>query len=264
MTLPLPDITIDPEFEQLIPPLTSDENQQLIANVERDGFRDAVVVWLGHGILVDGHNRMRIWRDVYGSDEDRSPEVVERAFKDRDDVKLWIIRNQLGRRNVTDAVRVELALQLKPILQAKAKENRELSGQQHGRGKVSVTLPEPIQPIDTRKEIAAAAGVSEKTVDKVEKVLASNDAELKSAMRSGEVSINAAAEAVKTAQETGQKPMEVVAAKKQSPPQETRPWNIMDDVAKLSDVVRRLEDNWKHESDRAVIRHWFSQTAREI
>lgn len=51
-------ITIDNEFQNLIPPLTDEEFAQLETNILRDGIRDALITW--HGILIDGHNRYRI------------------------------------------------------------------------------------------------------------------------------------------------------------------------------------------------------------
>lgn len=55
-------ITIDKEFESLIPPLSAEEFQQLEENCLRDGIRDALIVWEqdGNDILIDGHNRFRI------------------------------------------------------------------------------------------------------------------------------------------------------------------------------------------------------------
>lgn len=41
----MPDITIDPEFSRLIPPLAPDELAQLEANILAEGCRDALVVW---------------------------------------------------------------------------------------------------------------------------------------------------------------------------------------------------------------------------
>lgn len=41
----------------------------------------------------------------------------------RDDALIWIIKNQLGRRNLSAYDRSILALKLKPVIAAKAKEN---------------------------------------------------------------------------------------------------------------------------------------------
>ncbi len=74
----------------------------------------------------------------------------------------WIIKNQLGRRNIPMYVRAELALKLKPVIAKEAKGNEKLGGK--GSQK-SVN-----HKIDTQKEIAKAAGVSHDTIHKVEKI----------------------------------------------------------------------------------------------
>ena len=90
------DIRSDAEFSALIPPLTDDERRQLEANILADGCRDPLVVWQEESILLDGHNRYRICR------KHRIAFDVRRVrLPDRDAAKLWIIRNQLGRRNLT-------------------------------------------------------------------------------------------------------------------------------------------------------------------
>ena len=110
-------ITIDKEFESLIPPLSPDEFQQLEENCVKEGIRDALITW--NGILVDGHNRFKIaakhglhWNEK------------RMEFADRDEVKLWIIRNQLGRRNLNSFSRSELAIQGKELIAKKAKEKQ--------------------------------------------------------------------------------------------------------------------------------------------
>lgn len=180
----LRDITLDEEFETLIPPLSDDERAQLMANIEREGFRDPLVVWMNHGVLLDGHNRFRIWQDRFQSDENREPEIVQMKFATRDEAKTWIIQNQLGRRNLPDVVRVELALRLKPAMQAKAKAKQKAAG-----GALPQTFAEPVE---TRREIAKAAGVSHETVRKVESILQHGDEDTKRDMRCNKTSINAA------------------------------------------------------------------------
>jgi len=184
--LSIHDVTIDDELEALLPPLSSEEIAGLISSVKRDGFTDPIIVWLGHGILVDGHNRHRVWREELGGDEDKAPEIIERQFASRDDVKEWMLRRQLSRRNLTDAMRVKVALQLRPMIEARAKANqiRKPSG--------SVPLTSAEQPMETRKEIAKAAGVGADTVRKVESVLRDASESIKAAMLNGDQSINAA------------------------------------------------------------------------
>ena len=62
-----------------------------------------LVVWRHEGktILVDGHNRLSLWKEFDGFDADFEFKTQELYFGNRDNVKEWIIKNQLGRRNLS-------------------------------------------------------------------------------------------------------------------------------------------------------------------
>ena len=90
------DIVIDSDFAALCPPLTDGEVAGLEESILAEGCRDALVVWAGHSILLDGHNRKRICEE-YGV----SYRVTERELPDRTAAIGWIIGNQLHRRNLT-------------------------------------------------------------------------------------------------------------------------------------------------------------------
>ena len=176
-------IKIDKEFESLIPPLSQEEFQQLEENCIRDGIRDPLVVWKvpnGDMILVDGHNRWKIAAKHGGMQF----QIKEMRFDLRDDAKAWIIRNQLGRRNLPAYQRVMLVEQLKPMIAEKAK-------QQQIRKSVSQNSVEQ-KPIDTQKELAKIANVSHDTIHKVETIENSDNEFVKKQARNGEISINAA------------------------------------------------------------------------
>ena len=91
------DLKIDPEFAEKIPPLTPEEFEQLEANILAEGtVLNPLIVW--NGVIVDGHNRYKIIQ--------AHPEISftthEKQFADRYEAIIWICRNQLGRRNLTD------------------------------------------------------------------------------------------------------------------------------------------------------------------
>lgn len=176
-------LQIDNEFKALIPPLSSDEYRQLEENILQDGIRDALVTW--HGVLIDGHNRYEI-----AQKHGLSYDVQEMAFDSRADAEIWVIKNQFGRRNLSPWDRSELALKLKPRIAAQAKEN------QGARNDFLPTLAKS-EPINTREEIARAAGVSHGTIAKVEKIQQSASPEIKAAVKSGEMSINQAYQATR-------------------------------------------------------------------
>jgi hypothetical protein len=140
-------ITIDPEFKALIPPLLPEERKGLEESILKEGCRDALVVWKGHNILVDGHNRYEICT-AHG----KPFETVEMEFASRDDAMVWIIDNQFSRRNLTPFARGELALKRKHIIAAKAKKNQAC-----GQGGVLLleNSPKAFAPINTRAEAAA-------------------------------------------------------------------------------------------------------------
>lgn len=114
MTLQL---TINPEFESLIPPLTKEEFEQLEKNILAEGIRESLVTW--NGFIIDGHNRFRI-AEKHGLEYD----VKEKEFASDDEAKVWMIDNQKGRRNLTDGWKFELAIKKKEFLREQGKENQ--------------------------------------------------------------------------------------------------------------------------------------------
>ena len=96
-------IRIDREFETVCPPLSEDEAKQLEANILSDGeVTSPLIVW--NGIMVDGHNRRKIILE--------HPElpftIREIQFESRFDAIIWICKNQLGRRNLTEHLKAYL------------------------------------------------------------------------------------------------------------------------------------------------------------
>ncbi len=170
-------IRIDEEFKALIPPLAPEEFAQLEENCIRDGIRDPLVVWHvpnGDDILIDGHNRYKI-----ASEHNINFVVEKMEFDIRDDVKAWIIRNQLGRRNLNTYNRSLLALELKPLIAERAKERQNL-GLKSDEG--------------TRTDVALGklANVGKDTIRKVEIIERDGSDYIKEKVRSGDITINKA------------------------------------------------------------------------
>ena len=173
------DLTVDPEFRDLIPPLNEEELKLLEANLVADGCESPLIVWTG--VIVDGHNRYAICRK-----HDIPFSIQEKNFDTREEVMLWMLRNQLGRRNLNNYQRSELALKFEPLF-AHASEKRMLAGK----------LVDPPQNSaegsgETRKQIAKMAGVSHDTIKKVKRLHEHADEETKSRLRRGEMTVNKA------------------------------------------------------------------------
>ena len=112
---------VNEEFKRLIPALTVEEYKQLEANILSEGIRDPLVVW--NGYLVDGHNRYTI-----ASQHGLEYKTVNKEFKDGNAVKIWMIDNQNGRRNLTDGWKYKLQQIRKEILLEKGKEEQAKAG----------------------------------------------------------------------------------------------------------------------------------------
>ncbi|MCL2526242.1 MAG: hypothetical protein FWE46_04230 [Coriobacteriia bacterium] len=95
-TTTIANIIIDEEFKFLLPRLDPQSLQALEENILEHGIRDALVIWKGHDILIDGHNRYGI------AQKHGLPfRTTELEFASRDEVINWIIETQIARRNLS-------------------------------------------------------------------------------------------------------------------------------------------------------------------
>ena len=104
------------------------------------------------------------------------------TFGQRDDAKLWIIRNQLGRRNLNGFARAELVEYAEPIIARRAREI-SLSNLRQSDGQKS----DPRGRTD--EQLAKLAGVSRDTVRKVKAIKIHGDPRMVELVRGGEISI---------------------------------------------------------------------------
>lgn len=98
-------VIIDQEFKDLIAPLNQEEYSSLEKNLLENGFNKAypLILWKGHDILVDGHNRHGLCVK-YGIEFT----FIEQEFDSREDVINWMVDNQLSRRSIDNDTRAYL------------------------------------------------------------------------------------------------------------------------------------------------------------
>ncbi|MCL2369685.1 MAG: hypothetical protein FWC80_00415 [Firmicutes bacterium] len=154
------ELEINKKFEEIIPPLNKEEYAELYNSLKTEGCRDSIVTW--NGVIIDGHNRYGICKEL-----DIPFNTLEKEFEDEDAALEWIMRNQFARRNLIDVERGRLALKLKDVIMAKAREKQISTLKQNT---VPQNFAERTNSIDTRKEIAKLAGISHTTIEKIEKV----------------------------------------------------------------------------------------------
>jgi len=138
-------LKIDDEFKNLIPAITPEEYSELEKSILAEGCRESLVIW--DGIILDGHNRFEICRQ-YNIDY----KIISKEFKDRDRAKIWIISNQLSRRNLTP--------QQMRYLQG---ERYNLEKQAHG-GQLPKGSDQNDHSVKTAEKLAKEYGVSAPTI----------------------------------------------------------------------------------------------------
>jgi 16S rRNA G966 N2-methylase RsmD len=163
------EIKIDPEFHSLIPPLSDEEFVQLEQNLIDEGCRDSLVVWKEMDILVDGHNRFEI------CERHKIPYKVHKiSLPDRHTAMVWTIKNQVGRRNLSETQRAMCAARLA---------NLERGDNQHTA--IAGT---------SQKDVAKLFNVSEDSIGRAKAVLATRSTELIEACDKDQIAVSAAAE----------------------------------------------------------------------
>jgi pyruvate/2-oxoglutarate dehydrogenase complex dihydrolipoamide acyltransferase (E2) component len=190
------DIVVNEELKAYIDPLTADEYEALERSLLAEGCRDALVLW--GDILVDGHNRYGICRK-----HDLPFQTVQNTrFQSMEDVHLWMIEQHLGRRSVSDFQRGVLALRKREILaerRARAHEGppsspiAERAEQPVDEAATEVTGSTAATSLPSRQSMAREARLSNNQVVLIEKIHKQAAPEVVAAVKSGTLSINAAA-----------------------------------------------------------------------
>ncbi|MEJ8825740.1 plasmid replication/partition related protein [Variovorax humicola] len=186
------DIVVNEELKAYIDPLTPEEYESLERSILAEGCRDALVLW--GDVLVDGHNRYGICRK-----HDLPFQTVQNTrFQSMEDVHLWMIDQHLGRRSISDFQRGVLALRKREIVAARRAGNAASGGHApqapaDGPADASTGNTPPPEPLDSREALARAARLSNSQVVMIEKIHKQATPEVVAAVKSGTISINAAA-----------------------------------------------------------------------
>lgn len=201
-------ILIDDEFKNLIPPLTDEEYKGLEDSIVKEGCRDALILW--GNTLIDGHNRYEIC-----TKHNIPFKTIQKDFKSRDEVLLWMIDNQKSRRNLTAFSWGMLQSKAIEILskQAKTKIGGDKRSQEYKENHLCNIAQMKSEPpkIDVKKELATRIGVGERTASKIlninkhiekaieekKTVAGKKPEELKKELMSGSVTINEAYNKIK-------------------------------------------------------------------
>jgi N6-adenosine-specific RNA methylase IME4 len=193
-------LNINPTFRDLIQSLSPEEYQQLEQNVLAHGIRDAIVAW--NDTIVDGHNRYQI-----AQKHDLQFRLHQMEFESESHAILWIIDNQMGRRNLTDFVKLELQQKRADVLyeqgrRIKSETSKERVNQGNQYKKVddlsTMDKSSKTEPAhNTREQIAETLNWGSGKVARGQYVIKHAPEEVKEQLRRDEVSINEAYTAIK-------------------------------------------------------------------
>ena len=105
---------IDKEFQELLPMLTVDEYEKLEQDILKYGMLDPIKVWQDpetkEWLIIDGHNRHSILQkhidkiDRLYNAWTSFKIMYEEELHNRDEVKQWMLEQQLGRRNLSEVI----------------------------------------------------------------------------------------------------------------------------------------------------------------
>ena len=196
-----------PEMAELLPPLSAEQSAALEEDLLRNGCYSPVIV-NEDMVIVDGHNRQSLC-EKHGLPYT----MAVFSFEDLLEAKQWALDTQKGRRNLEKWELGKIALKLKPEIEAKARANQSAAGgDKFSEKPLSATLPEPVSAVDTRKELAEAVGLGERTMGKVMQIDENAPDAIKEALDKKELSINKGYDLTRQLQEVPEDQREQAAA----------------------------------------------------
>lgn len=173
-------VSIAADFRDLFRPLTPSELEQAKANNLSDPEHERippVVVWQcgKDHVIVDGHHTHQIRMNLRVDGKPVRVRYHKMEFPDRQAALAYAIHAQIGRRNL-DPSQIAMALAKLP----KASAGRKPQGE------IPANLPE----LTTRENLAAEAGISDRTLRHADKVNAHGAEAVKDAVVAGDVSVS--------------------------------------------------------------------------
>jgi ParB-like chromosome segregation protein Spo0J len=152
-------ITVDPDFASIWGNLEGDAFEGLKTEIEADGIRDPLVIWHPDEryILIDGHNRLMIAKEIGRS----VVPVSYKVFGDKAEAAEWIVNHQSSRRNISEWQKYKAVEVYQNILKEKAKKAQATSTGGNNPHLLVNSPKAETDRINTRKETAKAANLSE-------------------------------------------------------------------------------------------------------
>lgn len=181
-------ISINPEYERLLPPLSPEQFEELKRSISEEGLLYSIIT-NSEGRILDGHNRYRAMKELGLRLKSRN--IVVKAFDSPLIEKRFVVTANLQRRHLNSFQRVECAIPLLEIERELAKDRKSMAGRAFGRGKDGTASNEAnLSKGKATELVARQAGVSPATFERALLVIEGAPEDLKDQARAGEISVN--------------------------------------------------------------------------
>ena len=175
------------ELKSYLPAMESELYDQLKDSIKKNGLIDPVLFYTtkdGDKLVIEGHTRFSAAISL--KLKDIPNKEIKEKFDSIDDIKLWIVKHQFQRRNLSNIEKIELAYFFKDEIEKKASENLSIAGKGNN----------VVEKVDTSAEIAKIAGVGRASVVRYASVISKGSNSLVQKMRKGEITIAAASKKI--------------------------------------------------------------------
>lgn len=175
------ELKINPEFQNLIPPLSCEEYRGLRESILREGCRDAIITC--NGYIIDGHHRYKLCKNHNISFRTKAIE-----FKSQNDAEIWIIKNQFSRRNLRTYTQGTLVFELEKRYETRRGENQYTK--EKGGSRPCGREADRDRDNEPRTKASKFVGMGHTTYAKCKFIDKHADDKTKQALHKGEVSTN--------------------------------------------------------------------------
>jgi protein gp37/ParB-like chromosome segregation protein Spo0J len=181
------------ELKSHLPSAEESLFENLKEDIKKNGQNDPILyitVANGKKLVVEGHTRLTAL--IALKKKEILTKELKETFQSLDEIKLWMIKNQCRRRNLSTAEKIRLAYISKPMIEKLAKENLSKAGKANSKKNTESANTEEIKKIDTYFEIAKIAHVGRTTVYRYSLILNSAPQTVIDSLHKGDISIGSA------------------------------------------------------------------------
>ncbi|MGN1327562.1 MAG: hypothetical protein ACI4VQ_05780, partial [Clostridia bacterium] len=201
------ELKINPRFEKFSPKKKQDEIDKLRNSLREKGYIGSpILTW--HGFIVDGHNRYKMCKELgITIDLDKNVEEINLGDNAEEiDAMDWMLTHQLSSKNLSVGEKLAMTEEFKKEVALENERKKSEAGKNYGKGMNNSSTPIGVNLSDnkndrkdtwTDNQIAKKAGVGTGSVARYNKIMKSDDDELKEQVKTGQVTVNKAYEEVR-------------------------------------------------------------------